>query len=103
ELFTKYFEEVTKGEGDVEKFSEDISSEAVSKKISFDMGIGKRINIEGTPAFYIDGELIRWNEDGGMTLENGAVVEWEKPETNEGFVDIIKKIVKAKLEKEEED
>lgn len=97
ELFAKYFEEVSKGEGDKEKFSEDIASEAVSKKISFDMGIGKRVNVEGTPAFYIDGQLIRWNEDGGMTLSNGEEVTWKKPETNEGFVDILKKIVEAKL------
>ena len=101
-LFTKYFEEVTKGEGDVEKFNEDISSEAVKKKISFDMGISKRTNIEGTPAFYIDGQLIKWSEAGSVTLDNGEVVNWEKPEDNDDFVKILKKIVKAKIGEKED-
>ena len=49
-LFDKYFEEVTEGKGDVEKFNKDIASEAVAKKISFDGGIGKRVDVQGTPA-----------------------------------------------------
>ena len=57
ELFNKYFEEVTDGKGDLDKFNKDIASEEVSKKISFDMGIAKRIDVEGTPAFYIDGQF----------------------------------------------
>ena len=49
-MFDEYFEEVTDGKGDMEKFNADIASENVSKKINFDMGIGKRIDIQGASA-----------------------------------------------------
>jgi len=58
DLFVDMFTEVTNGEGDVDKFKEDMGSDAVSKKISFDMGIGNRIEISGTPSFYLNGEKI---------------------------------------------
>ena len=73
EMFNKYFEEVTEGKGDAAKFSEDIASETVSKKISFDMGIGKRVDISGTPAFYIDGQLISWGSEGSVEV-NGKIL-----------------------------
>ena len=98
ELFNKYFEEVTNGEGDLDKFNKDLASENVSKKISFDMGIGKRIDIEGTPAFYIDGLLIRWGSAGEVTV-NGKKVSWESVRSGDDFVKLIKEIVSAKLEK----
>ena len=98
ELFNKYFTEVTEGKGDLAKFNEDIASEAVSKKISFDMGIAKRIDVAATPAFYIDGQLIEWgNEEGGRLVVNGEEITWDKVQSGENFVDLIKKIVEAKL------
>lgn len=96
DLFNKYFEEVSNGEGDKEKFNKDLASEAVSKKISFDMGIGKRIDVAGTPAFYIDGQLIAWNSEGSITV-NGKTIDWEGGQSGDDFVNLIKKIVKAKL------
>ena len=72
-IFNKYFEEVSDGKGDLEKFNEDIASEAVSKKINFDMGVGKRVEVEGTPAFYVDGQLIRWGEAGSVEI-NGQTI-----------------------------
>lgn len=95
-LFDKYFEEVTAGKGDLEKFHQDIQSDEVSKKINFDMGIGKRVNIEGTPAFYIDGQLIEWGQAGSVEV-NGKVVSWEEGKTGDGFVELIKEIVETKL------
>lgn len=95
-LFEKYFVEVSEGKGDVDKFNKDISSEAVSKKIAFDMGIGRRVDVQGTPAFYYDGQLITWN-DASEIMVNGKVVSWEKPETNADFVKILKMIVDAKV------
>lgn len=98
ELFNKYFAEVTDGKGDLEKFNQDIASEAVSKKVSFDMGMGKRMNLEGTPSFYIDGQLIEWsNKNGGSVTVNGEVVSWTEQQTGEKFVELIKKIVNTKL------
>ena len=96
-LFDKYFEEVTGGKGDINKFNEDIASEAVSKKINFDMGIGKRVNIEGTPAFYIDGQLIKWSEAGSVVV-NGKTISWEESKTGDDFLKILKDIVAAKTE-----
>lgn len=58
-VFTKYFEQVSEGKGDTEKFKSDMRSSAVSKKISFDMGAGKLANVNGTPAFYLNGEQIK--------------------------------------------
>ncbi|MBO7132114.1 thioredoxin domain-containing protein [Candidatus Saccharibacteria bacterium] len=97
ELFNQYFEDVTNGEGDLDKFNKDIASEAVSKKISFDMGIGKRIDVAGTPAFFIDGQWINWSEEGSVTV-NGKKIAWDKAQSGEDFMKLIKKIVAAKLE-----
>ena len=100
-LFEKYFLEATSGQGDIEKFREDISSSRVSKKISFDMGIGKRINVGGTPAFYIDGQFIDWadsDKNGTGSVEiNGETISWEGAKTNSEFVELIKTIVNTKL------
>ena len=96
ELFNKYFNEVTDGKGDIAKFNEDIASEAVSKKINFDMGIGKRINVEGTPAFYIDGQLIKWGSEGSVTV-NGKTIKWDSARSGDDFGKLLKDIVAAKL------
>ena len=92
---------MTDGKGDVEKFNEDLASEAVSKKISFDMGIGKRVNVAGTPSFFIDGQLIDWadnDENGtGSVTVNGKTVTWEGSKSGDEFVELMKGIVAAKL------
>lgn len=101
EYFNKYFESVTKGEGDIEKFNSDIASEAVSRKISFDMGVGKRVDVAGTPAFYIDGYLIDFlNRNGGTITVNGKTFNWDGPMTGPEFVELLENIVKAKLGEE---
>lgn len=96
ELFDKYFTRATDGKGNLEKFKEDIKSAEVSKKIGFDMGIGKRMNIQGTPAFYIDGQLISWGDAGSVTV-NGKTISWDEAQTGEKFIELMKKIVAAKL------
>ena len=95
-LFDKYFEEVTDGKGDVEKFNKDIASEAVAKKISFDGGIGKRVDVQGTPAFYVDGQLISWGEAGSVTV-NGKTISWDSARSGDDFAKLLKDIVAAKL------
>jgi len=96
DLFNKYFTEVTGGKGDLDKFNEDIKSEAVKKKISFDMGIGKRVDIEGTPAFYIDGQLIRWGSEGSVVVGD-ETISWDSARSGDEFIKLIKDIVNAKL------
>lgn len=43
---------------DAEKFKADMASEKVSKKIAFDMSLGKKQNISGTPSFILNGTNI---------------------------------------------
>ena len=98
-LFTKYFEEVTDGQGDTDKFTKDMGSDAVSKKISFDMGIGKRMDIAGTPSFFVDGQLIDFsNKDGSEITVNGKRITWDSQLTGEQFTDLLVRIATAKTE-----
>lgn len=79
--FSSLFEGVSDGQGDVDKFKADMKSKEVSKKISFDMGIGKKVDLPGTPAFYLDGEYI--------DLSSGK--------TEEDFYNTMRKKIDAKL------
>ena len=101
EYFEKYFVEVTEGKGDVEKFNNDIKSEAVSKKISFDMGVGKRVGVEGTPAFYVDGQLIDWGDSDSSGTDsvtvNGKTITWEGAQTGDKFIKLMTDIVEARI------
>ena len=94
-LFDKYFEEVTEGKGDMNKFNEDMASENVSKKISFDMGIGKRVNVESTPAFYVEGQNINWSDQGSVTV-NGKTISWDSGRAGDDFVKLLLDIADAK-------
>lgn len=94
DIFTRVFEEVTDGKGDVEKFKQDLSSPDVSKRISFDMGIGKRLEIPGTPTFYVEGQYIDWsNKEGGSVTVNGKTVSWDHNLTGSEFTDLLLEIV----------
>ena len=96
-LFNKYFTEVTDGKGDLEKFNQNIASENVSKKISFDMGIGKRIDLPGTPSFFVDGQRIDYgNEKGGSITINGEIITWDHTLTGEEFTNLLLDIVETK-------
>lgn len=56
--FESYFMKVSDDKGDLERFREDVNSEAVAKKLNFDMGLGNRVKLQGTPMFIIGGEHI---------------------------------------------
>lgn len=96
-LFNKYFTDVTDSKGDLDKFNQDIASANVSQKISFDMGIGKRIGIPGTPAFYVDGQFINWNnKEGGSVKINDQELTWDHALNGDEFVNLLLDIVDAK-------
>lgn len=98
--FEKYFIEVAGEKADMDKFRSDMASDAVSKKLSFDMGIGKRISISGTPAFYVDGQFIAWSlQEGGSVTIDGKTITWDSALTGSDLVHILEKIVEAKLGK----
>lgn len=98
-LLGEYFEKVSNGKGDTKKFLADMASGAVMKKIGFDMKIGKKIDVPGTPAFYIDGKLIEWgNKAGGRIEINGKMITWDSPRGAEAdFIKLFNDIVAAKL------
>ncbi len=96
--FERYFAQVAGDKADMEKFRKDIASDAVSKKISFDMGIGKRVDVAGTPAFYTEGQFIPWSSsEGGSVTIDGKTITWNSKLSGNEFMDILKKIVEAKL------
>ena len=59
------------------------------------MGIGKRVDVAGTPAFYVDGQLIEWGSEGEVTI-NGKKISWDKARSGDEFVKLLKEIVEAK-------
>lgn len=98
-LFNRYFEEVTDGKGNMDQFAADIASDEVKQKLSFDAGIGQRVDISGTPSFYIEGQKFDFsNENGGQIVVNGKTFAWDKQLTTEGFSKYIEEIVNSYYE-----
>lgn len=54
--FEEFFLNVSNGQGDLNKFRQDMRSKDVSQKIKFDNGLSERRGIEFTPTFYLNGE-----------------------------------------------
>lgn len=98
EQFETYFEEVTEGKGDLEQFRKDLASNAVSRKINFDMGIGKRVDIEGTPAFYVEGQLIDTSKASSVVIDD-EVVSWDAAQSGDAFVELLKRIAEVRAKK----
>ncbi len=93
-LFERYFVEASESQGDLEKFKNDVKSNEVSKRLSFDAGIGRRLSeITGTPSFYIDGQIINRTEAGYVVID-GEVVSWDN---DTDFIDLMTKIIDTKL------
>lgn len=96
--FKKYFNDVTGGKGDMDKFLQDIGSDNVSKKIKFDQGIGQRMDVSGTPAFYIDGQKIDWANSNGASISiNGKNISWDSSRSGEDFVNLLLEITETEL------
>ena len=76
-MFVDLFNNVTNGQGDVQKFVSDMNGSNVKAKLDFDAGLSKGLEIPGTPSFYLDGELIQLNnvstEDDFMNLFRGKI------------------------------
>ena len=61
------------------------------------MGIGKRIDVSGTPAFYVDGQKIDWaNDQGGYVIVNGKTISCDSPQSGEKFTELLLEIANAK-------
>ena len=58
---------------DTEKFKTDLASSAVNKKISFDQAIGKKIGVNATPTFYLNGKQLS-DSDAGQIVQGSKTV-----------------------------
>jgi len=75
-VFSKYAEQIGL---DLNKFKADLASENVAKKISYDMAVGKKINVNSTPTFYLNGTELSTETWGDPTkLEAAIVAELKK-------------------------
>lgn len=54
-FFTQYAVEAGANK---DQFVKDLASTSISKKIAFDQALGKKINVSGTPTFYLNGNLV---------------------------------------------
>lgn len=59
ERLGEYFMMASERKGDREKFYEDMGSEEVRRKVTYDMGAGIEVGLEGTPWFVIGGEVFK--------------------------------------------
>jgi len=58
---------------DATKFTSDLGSTAVNQKISFDQAIGKKIGVNATPIFYLNGKQLADN-DAGQIVQGSTTV-----------------------------
>lgn len=58
---------------DTDRFTKDISSQSVTKKINFDTALGKKDGVSGTPSFTING-VIQSDEIVGDVVQNKAAL-----------------------------
>lgn len=75
---TSQFVEYAKMVGitDTEKFKTGMGSSDVSKKINFDLALGNKAKVTGTPAFFLNGELVP--ESVSSSVINGDGSEMKK-------------------------
>ena len=58
DLFVEYFKQASNNTGDIEKFKDDMNSASVKTRVSFEQKMGKKVNLQGTPLFRINGENV---------------------------------------------
>ena len=57
-LFVEYFKHASNNTGDLEKFKDDMNSTSVKMRVSFEHRMGKKVDLQGTPLFRINGESV---------------------------------------------
>lgn len=72
DLFASYAKELGLNEA---KFRSDIASDNVSKKISFDLALGKKINVSSTPTFILNGKELSNDTWGDPAKLEAAIVD----------------------------
>jgi protein-disulfide isomerase len=66
-----FFNQLAKQIGlNVDKFKQDYASSAVNDRINADVAVGNKMKIQGTPAFYLDGNAVQLPyQDGAKAVE----------------------------------
>lgn len=86
DMFASYADNL---ELDREKFLDDLSSDAISKKINFDAALGRDAGVTGTPSIFVNGkEVTSYYKDGELVSRNddGARPVWSDAEAFESLV-----------------
>ena len=58
---------------DTAKFKTDLASTAINSKISFDQALGKKIGVNATPSFYLNGKQLS-STDSGQIVQGSTTV-----------------------------
>ena len=99
--FVSYFNIVTEGKGDVDKFIADMSAENTKAKVNFDISLAKQVKdkIQYTPAFFINDEFVDWAYD---NKDNVPIVDYFSNIIDEklGLEPEVKKDTEKKTETE---
>ncbi len=84
----QYFITASNGVGDLAKFREDMSSDAVQKKIDFDDAMASQIGADFTPCFYVEDTFVgqRKEDNDGQSI------------TTEQFLDKLRAEINKRLE-----
>lgn len=54
----------------IEKFNADLASGAVTKKIDFDVAVGRQLQIDGTPTFFVNSNKLNLTDS--SSIENAV-------------------------------
>lgn len=75
---------------DVDQFREDLTSDAVKKKINFDSSLARKAGVTGTPTIYVNKELVSGLrvKDGELTTDPDGEYVWAN---QEDFVELVLK------------
>lgn len=55
-----------------DKFVKDLDSTSISKKIAFDQALGKKVNVSGTPTFYLNGTSVDSDVTNNVIQSDGS-------------------------------
>ncbi len=86
--FEEYFMQVSKNQGNLSKFREDMAGQEVLKKIDFDEAMAEKVGIEFTPTFYVEDEFVGQRKEDN----NGEAI------TTDQFIDKLRAAIDKRLE-----
>lgn len=74
-VFVAYAQEV--GVKDINKFKTDMADDDVNKKINFDLALGNKANVTGTPTFILNGEKVSDSVASSVINGDGSAMRTE--------------------------